>query len=77
MKKRKIDNLKQIEIKMVKKYFFNTDGAVCLDYCNVLNDNTKIGSVNCKKCKFNIDKDKFVDGNNKYVRCSKLKEALK
>ncbi len=75
-KKAKTDNLKRIEIKMTKKYFYNTEsnGSVCIDYCNVLNDDTKIGSVNCKKCKFNIDKD--ADCNTDFVRCSKLKQAL-
>ena len=62
----------------MEKYYFNTidNGSVCIDYCNVLNDETKIGSVICQKCKFNINRDTFVDGNNKFVRCNKLKEAL-
>jgi len=68
---------------MPEKYWYKTIGlepdVTCVEPCNI-NKGNMIGSVNCQKCKFNIDRIEEFDFDNiyelPYVRCKIIQQAL-
>lgn len=64
--------------KKLRKYYFKRKGAHTVTVCQIKNDGTRIGSINCRSC---INCEGFLkpmeynEGEKFYIICSQIDKA--
>ena len=64
----------------MEKYYFERHAevrSICLERCNALGDGTRIGSIDCHRCEFCVDREIPTThmGRVNWIVCNRIKEA--